>query len=58
MKFLCAMKASKLREIFDWCRTVYLVTFGPVEGEARFRKLTLVNALALYKSGDGKPLRS
>jgi len=58
MKLLCAMKASKLKEISDWCRTIYLTTFGPVEGEARFRKLTLIRALALYIAGDGKPLRS
>jgi hypothetical protein len=40
-----------LGEITRFCRAVYYRTYGPEEGERRFRNLKFTDAVALWRAG-------
>ena len=40
-----------LGSICTFCQKVYHSAFGPVVGEQKYRKLTLVNAIAIWEQG-------
>lgn len=40
-----------LLQITAFCRAVYHRSFGPEEGEARYRKLRFTDAVELWRSG-------
>lgn len=52
------MRFKQFTVIYDWCFTLYIVTFGPEDGFRRFSKLTLIEAFALWEAGGGNPLPS
>ncbi len=56
MKTRLVMNMSTFREMHDWCRQLYVITFGEAEGRTRFNKLTLLRAIDLWKEGGGLPL--
>lgn len=43
-----AGKLKKLKAIHDWCQAVYHLTYGPLFGEVNFRRLSLLDAVALW----------
>jgi len=46
---LCiAGRIAVLKRVADFCRTVYIDTFGPVKGQQMYAKLPMTEAVALY----------
>lgn len=56
-RLVLAGRYELLLHICNWCREVYRAAYGS-DWEERFRRLTLVDAIALYQAGAGVPLRS
>jgi len=52
---VCSGTFDQLKQITKFCRDVYHVTFGPVEGERRFLLLTVVDAVALWVTAQPDP---
>lgn len=50
-RLLIAGHLELLHRISTFCRRVYYDAFGPEEGERRFAKLTLIEAVALWREG-------
>lgn len=42
-------------KLYTWCKTVYRAAYGP-GWEERFARLTVVDAVRLYREGAGVPL--
>jgi len=43
--------SALLKQITAFCRTVYHQTFGPEDGERRFLRLTVIEAVSLWQAG-------
>lgn len=46
-----AGRLEVLRNVETFCRRVYYSAFGPEEGERRFSRLTLIEAVDLWRAG-------
>jgi hypothetical protein len=50
-QFLIGGRVQLLDQIETFCREVYYRAFTPEEAELRLKKLTLINAVALWQAG-------
>lgn len=50
-QLVLAGRIEILRNVEAFCREVYLRTFSTEEAEARLAKLTLIDAVALWRAG-------